>query len=207
MSYNKTGRELMTPDELRVMNNKNCILFIRGLYPFFATKYNLKKHPNYRLSGDASDDNIFDVRKAFRTGRSAEMPRAQSRAMRIMKEAERADAREAERQYHINARPVQPRSARGRELGRIRPLEEDFPVLKQVSDPEAMTPDQKAQFEREAAGLKVRTVVNKAPDINQDAYQQEQLDMFEVFNSYHGLPGDEEDYAAHEAADNVREEE
>ena len=47
VSYNKTGRELMTPDELRTMDNKHCIYFLRGLDPFFARKYDLKSHPNF----------------------------------------------------------------------------------------------------------------------------------------------------------------
>ena len=47
VSYNKTGRELMTPDELRTMDNKHCIYFLRGLAPFFARKYDLKSHPNF----------------------------------------------------------------------------------------------------------------------------------------------------------------
>lgn len=48
ISYNKTGRDLMTPDELRTMNNENCIFFLRGLDPFFSRKYSLKDHPNYQ---------------------------------------------------------------------------------------------------------------------------------------------------------------
>ena len=46
-SYNKVGRELMTPDELKKLDNKDCILFIRGLDPFYSKKFVLKHHPNY----------------------------------------------------------------------------------------------------------------------------------------------------------------
>ncbi len=62
-SYNKTGRELMTPTELRRMNNRNCIYLLRGLDPFFSVKFKLEKHPNYRLSGAGSKECQYDVKK------------------------------------------------------------------------------------------------------------------------------------------------
>lgn len=62
-SYNKSGRELMTPSELRVMDNKNCVYLLRGLDPFFSVKYDLKKHPNHSLCGDSDKKNRYDVKK------------------------------------------------------------------------------------------------------------------------------------------------
>lgn len=51
-NYQQTGRELLTPDEVRVMNNDNAILFIRGERPILDQKYNILKHPNKKLSTD-----------------------------------------------------------------------------------------------------------------------------------------------------------
>lgn len=66
-SYNTTGRELMTPDEISYMDNEDCILFIRGIHPFFGKKYDYPKHPNYKYTGDANDANLFNVCKNFNT--------------------------------------------------------------------------------------------------------------------------------------------
>lgn len=205
MSYNKTGRELMTPDELRVMNNKNCVLFIRGLYPFFSTKYTLEKHPNYHLTGDADDDQLFDVRKSFRTGRRIPQQRPVSRAMRIVKEAERADGREAERQHRMNTRPVQTRSAHGQELGRIRPLEEEIPVLKQIRLPEEMTEEQRALLERQTAHFHIQSG-SRPDEIRKEAYTAEEIAIFTMINDYFNLVDDEAAYETHEATDDEREE-
>lgn len=59
---NSKGRDLMSPDEIARMDNKNCILFIRGLFPFFCTKYDYPKHKNYGLTGDADDSQLYDYR-------------------------------------------------------------------------------------------------------------------------------------------------
>lgn len=199
MSYNKTGRELMTPDELRVMDNNNCVLFIRGLYPFFSKKYKLESHPNYSLSGDADDDNLFDVKSTFNTGRSAEMPRAQSRAMRIMKEAERADTRESERQVRMNSRPVQRRSAKGRDLGTVRAMEEEFPSLQGIRDPDRLTQEQKIRLREETDALSLRTVVNRPGEVAQENYEQKQMEMFDMFHSFYDIPEDQNAYGEYEA--------
>jgi len=204
LSYNKTGRELMTPDELRVMDNNNCILFIRGLYPFFSTKYKLESHPNYHLSGDANDDYIYDVKKMMHTGRAAEAPKKPSRAMYIMKEAECADSREASRQHRMNSRPVQRYSAGGKTMGKVVPLEEDVPVLKEIDDPLNMTDEQLARLERETEGMTVKAVVNQPEQINPEAYSEEERAMFEVFNDFYGFTGDEEEYNDHETPDEER---
>lgn len=48
------GRELMTPDELKVMKPNECVLIVRALYPFFCHKYNIEKHPNYSYLEDCN---------------------------------------------------------------------------------------------------------------------------------------------------------
>ena len=53
------GRELMTVDELKVMNDNECILFVRGIYPFFCNKYVIEKHPNYVLLEDSNKENAY----------------------------------------------------------------------------------------------------------------------------------------------------
>ena len=53
------GRELMTVDELKVMKDNECILFVRGIYPFFCSKYVIEKHPNYALLEDSNKANAF----------------------------------------------------------------------------------------------------------------------------------------------------
>ena len=50
-SFNKTGRELMTPTELKTMDNDDCIYFLRGLDPFYSKKFVLEEHPNYEKTG------------------------------------------------------------------------------------------------------------------------------------------------------------
>lgn len=53
------GRELMTVDELKVMKDNECILFVRGIYPFFCDKFVIEKHPNYKLLEDSNKDNVY----------------------------------------------------------------------------------------------------------------------------------------------------
>ncbi len=53
------GRELMTVDELKVMKDNECILFVRGIFPFFCDKYQIEKHPNYKLLEDSDKNNAY----------------------------------------------------------------------------------------------------------------------------------------------------
>ena len=67
-SYNQNiqrlGRELMTPSELATMPGDKCILQLRGLPPFFSSKYDLKQHPNYKYTSEADKQkNAFDLDK------------------------------------------------------------------------------------------------------------------------------------------------
>lgn len=61
MNYQKLGKELMTPDELAVMDNSKCILQVQGVRPFFSDKYDITKHPQYKYLSDADPGNAFDV--------------------------------------------------------------------------------------------------------------------------------------------------
>ncbi len=53
----------MSRDELTVMNGQKCILQLRGVRPFLSDKYDLKKHPNYRLTADYDKKNTFALEK------------------------------------------------------------------------------------------------------------------------------------------------
>ena len=63
MNYQKLGHDLMSIDELAVMDGAKCIVQVRGVRPFFSDKYDLTKHPNYGLTADADKKNWFDVEK------------------------------------------------------------------------------------------------------------------------------------------------
>ena len=63
LSYQKLGKELMTQDELAVMDGGKCILQLRGVRPFFSDKYDLTKHPRYKYLSDADKKNVFDVER------------------------------------------------------------------------------------------------------------------------------------------------
>ena len=63
LNYNKTGRELMSQDELAVMDGSKCILQIRGVRPFFSDKFDITKHSKYTLLSDYNEKNTFDVVK------------------------------------------------------------------------------------------------------------------------------------------------
>ena len=63
LNYQKTGKQLMTEDEIAVMDGGKCILQIRGVRPFYSDKYDITKHPNYRLLADYSEKNRYQVEK------------------------------------------------------------------------------------------------------------------------------------------------
>ena len=60
-NYNKTGRELATTTELRTMKNSSCVYFLRGLDPFFSTKFDPQSHPNYMKTGMGDDAKRYIV--------------------------------------------------------------------------------------------------------------------------------------------------
>lgn len=61
LNYNKTGRELMSQDELSVMDGGKCILQIRGTRPFFSDKFDISSHDNYKFLSDYNKANTFNV--------------------------------------------------------------------------------------------------------------------------------------------------
>ena len=63
MNYQKLGKDLMTMDELAVMDGSKCIVQVRGVRPFLSDKYDLTQHPNYKLTADYDKRNYFDVVK------------------------------------------------------------------------------------------------------------------------------------------------
>ncbi|WP_287714155.1 VirD4-like conjugal transfer protein, CD1115 family [Blautia sp.] len=63
LNYQKLGKELMTPDELAVMDGGKCILQVQGVRPFFSDKFDITKHPQYKYLSDADPKNAFDVAK------------------------------------------------------------------------------------------------------------------------------------------------
>lgn len=56
------GRELMTVDELKIMKDNECILFVRGIYPFFCDKFVIEKHPNYKRLEDFNSQNAYLIK-------------------------------------------------------------------------------------------------------------------------------------------------
>ena len=63
LNYQKLGKELMTPDELAVMDGGKCILQVQGVRPFFSDKFDITRHPQYKYLSDADPKNTFDVAK------------------------------------------------------------------------------------------------------------------------------------------------
>ena len=62
-SFQKLGHELMSRDELAVLDGGKCILQLRGVRPFLSDKYDLTQHPNYKLTSDYDPKNTFDIEK------------------------------------------------------------------------------------------------------------------------------------------------
>ena len=63
LNYQKLGHDLMSVDELAVMNGSKCILRLRGVRPFLSDKYDLTQHPNYRYTADYDKKYTFDIEK------------------------------------------------------------------------------------------------------------------------------------------------
>nr|WP_243761980.1 type IV secretory system conjugative DNA transfer family protein [Lachnoanaerobaculum sp. Marseille-Q4761] len=66
LNYQKLGKELMSRDELKVMDGGKCILEIRGARPFYSDKFDITKHKNYKLLSDYNKKNVFDIEKYLR---------------------------------------------------------------------------------------------------------------------------------------------
>ena len=74
LSYQKLGKELMTQDELAVMDGGKCIFMLRGVRPFLSDKYGLPRHPNYRYTADADPKNVFDMERYMKKQRAVVKP-------------------------------------------------------------------------------------------------------------------------------------
>jgi len=64
-NFQKLGHELMSQDELAVMDGGKCILQLRGIRPFLSDKYDLTQHPNFKLTADYDMKNAFDIEKSL----------------------------------------------------------------------------------------------------------------------------------------------
>ena len=62
-NFQKLGKELMSVDELAVMDGRKCILQLRGVSPFLSDKYDITQHPNYKYLSDADSKNTFDIER------------------------------------------------------------------------------------------------------------------------------------------------
>ena len=67
INYQRLGKELMSMDELSVMDGGKCILQLRGVRPFFSDKYDITKHPKYKYLSDFDKKNAFDIEKFLST--------------------------------------------------------------------------------------------------------------------------------------------
>ena len=63
LNYQKLGKELMSQDEIAVMDGGKCIMMLRGVRPFLSAKFDITKHPRYKYLSDFDKKNVFDVEK------------------------------------------------------------------------------------------------------------------------------------------------
>ena len=63
LNYQKTGKELMSQDEIIVMDGRKCIFQLRGVRPFLSDKFDITRHKNYKLLKDYDKKNIFDIER------------------------------------------------------------------------------------------------------------------------------------------------
>lgn len=104
ISLNATGRELMTPDEIAHMSDQDCLVMVKGVMPFFDKKYDLLKHPNYKYTGDADDDLLFDVAAEIRTPNNKLASSGREEQYRQLQAEAKADARNHDRSQVIGHR-------------------------------------------------------------------------------------------------------
>ena len=75
LNYQKTGKELMSQDEITVMDGGKCIFQLRGVRPFLSDKYDITKHKNYRLLEDYDKKNLFDIESYMKRKGKAKLNR------------------------------------------------------------------------------------------------------------------------------------
>jgi type IV secretion system protein VirD4 len=74
LNYQKTGKELMSQDEIAVMDGGKCIMQLRGVRPFFSDKFDITKHKQYHLLSDYDKKNTFDIEKYLKSIKPGTMP-------------------------------------------------------------------------------------------------------------------------------------
>ncbi|HFU5499261.1 TPA: VirD4-like conjugal transfer protein, CD1115 family [Streptococcus pyogenes] len=75
LNYQKTGKELMSQDEITVMDGGKCIFQLRGVRPFLSDKYDITKHKNYKLLEDYNKKNLFDIESYMKRKGKAKLNR------------------------------------------------------------------------------------------------------------------------------------
>ncbi|HCT4862574.1 TPA: type IV secretory system conjugative DNA transfer family protein [Enterococcus faecalis] len=75
LNYQKTGKELMSQDEITVMDGGKCILQLRGVRPFLSDKFDITKHKNYKLLEDYDKKNLFDIESYMKRKGKAKLNR------------------------------------------------------------------------------------------------------------------------------------
>ena len=73
LNYQKVGKELMSQDEITVMDGGKCIFQLRGVRPFLSNKFDITKHKNYKLLEDYDKKNLFDVEKYMKRAGKAKV--------------------------------------------------------------------------------------------------------------------------------------
>ena len=68
MNYQKSGKNLMTVDEIAVMDGDKCILQLRGVRPFLSDKYDVTQHPLYKETGEYDERNKLDIQQFLHQG-------------------------------------------------------------------------------------------------------------------------------------------
>ena len=74
LNYTKLGKELMTQDEIAVMDGGKCILQIRGVRPFLSDKYDITKHPRFKYTAEADPKNAFDMERYMKRKKAVAKP-------------------------------------------------------------------------------------------------------------------------------------
>ena len=75
LNYQKTGKELMSQDEITVMDGSKCIFQLRGVRPFLSDKFDITKHKNYKLLEDYDKKNVFDIESYMKRKEKAKLNR------------------------------------------------------------------------------------------------------------------------------------
>ena len=75
LNYQKTGKELMSQDEITVMDGSKCIFQLRGVRPFLSDKFDITKHKNYKLLEDYDKKNVFNIESYMKRKGKAKLNR------------------------------------------------------------------------------------------------------------------------------------